>query len=248
MLAADRINDDDRQFILDNWQEGAHHINGNAGAFFTPSDLALDAALFSGCNYGGELRVLDLCAGIGALGLAAWWRTGKQAQVTCLEINPDYVATGRKLFPEARWIEADVNALPAEIARGGFDVVLANPPFGSRAKIKGPRFSGEDALAVVDIASDLARLGGFIMPQGSLPFVFSGSQCYQQRQCEKYDRFHRLTGVELYCESIDCSYYADGWKGVKPAVEMVSADFTDLCAARSAARQVDGLPLFQLAA
>jgi predicted RNA methylase len=243
LLTLDKLNDDQRQFVLDNWQESANHINGEAAAFFTPSDLALDAALFSGCNTSGRtIRVIDLCAGIGTLGLAAWWRANRRAEVTCVEINPAYVEVGRKVFPEARWIVADVANLPPDIARGGFDVALANPPFGSRAKIKGPRFSGEDALAVVDIASRLARMGGFIMPSGAVPFAYSGQHHYQLRESRTYERFHAATGLELSCESIDCSCYAEGWKGVKPSIEFVTADF-DFPQER-AAPQLDQLQLF----
>jgi predicted RNA methylase len=256
LLKLDRLNDDQRQEVLDNWQEGASHMNGASAAFFTPSGLALDLALMAGCNgYSPErapLKVLDLCAGIGCLGLAAWWRCSRNADVTCVEINPDYVAVGRKLFPEANWICADVDDLPREVARGGFDVVLANPPFGNMAKIKGPRFSGEDALALVDIASDLADHGGFILPSGSLPFRYSGTSYYQEITSAKYDRFHKATGVELTCESIDCGYYADEWHGVRPQVEAVTCYFNELQEARRPTPQPQpelfGLPLFAAAA
>jgi hypothetical protein len=254
LLQLPRLNDDQRQAVLDNWQEGAFHMNGAASAFFTPSGLALDLALMSGCNgyHNHEkppCKVLDLCAGIGCLGLAAWWRTCRHAEVTCVEINSDYVAVGRKLFPEAHWIEADINDLPAEIARGGFDVVLSNPPFGSMAKIKGPRFSGEDALAVVDIASDLADHGGFILPKGSLPFAYSGEHYYRgDVQSAKYERFNQLTGVELQCESIDCAYFADEWHGIRPQVEAVTTYFNELQAVRLAASREADLPLFAAAA
>jgi hypothetical protein len=235
LLTLDRLNDDQRQFVLDNWNEGAEHMNAAAGAFFTPSDLALDAALMAGCcsaDDGRPLRVIDLCAGIGTLGLAAWWRSSKRAQVTCVEVNPAYVAVGRKLFPEAEWICASVNQLPSDL--GGFDVALANPPFGKVAKITGPRYSGEDELAVVDIASDLARWGGFILPVGSLPFSYSGNRFYQERENERYQRFTDRTGIELSCESVDCSCYADGWRGVSPRIEVVTADFDAVREARSA--------------
>jgi predicted RNA methylase len=254
LLQLEKLNDDQRQFILDNWNEGARHMNAAAGAFFTPSDLALDAALMGGCcsaNDSRPLRVLDLCAGIGTLGLAAWWRSGKRAQVTCVEINPDYVAIGRKLFPEASWICADVNSLPPGL--GGFDVALANPPFGKVAKIAGPRYRGESDLAVVDIASDLARWGCFIMPTGSLPFTYSGRRYYERRaDNERYNAFTRATGIELECESIDCACYVDGWRGVRPSVEVVSTDFESLARRQvkpaPIAGELEGLPLFSIAA
>jgi predicted RNA methylase len=230
LLAKDQLTDDEREFILDNWQESARHVNSAAGAFFTPKGLALDAALYAN----NARKIIDLCAGIGSLALACWWRSNREAEITCVEINPDYVAIGRKLLPEARWIERSVTDLPR---LGYFDCAIANPPFGKTAKIKGPRFSGEDDLAVVDIASDLARWGVFILPSMSCPFEYSGKRFYQERESAKYQRFHKRTGIELTCESIDCEYHRAEWKGVSPSVEVVSADFEDLQAERQAAQR-----------
>lgn len=39
------LTDDDREFIFNNYHEGANPINGDAGAFFTPLDLAWDFSL-----------------------------------------------------------------------------------------------------------------------------------------------------------------------------------------------------------
>jgi predicted RNA methylase len=232
LLAKDRLTDDEREFVLDNWQESAAHINSAAGAFFTPKGLALDAAIYAA----GATRIIDLCAGIGALGLACWWRSNHRAEITCVEINPDYAAIGRKLLPEARWIVGSVDTLPD---LGYFDCAISNPPFGKTAKIKGPRYSGEDDLSVVDIASDLARWGVFILPSMSCPFEYSGRPFYRLRQSAKHDRFAEKTGIELSCESIDCEYHRAAWKGVSPAVEVVSADFEEIQAKREAERPRD---------
>lgn len=224
LLTKDRLTDDEREFVLDNWQESANHINSAAGAFFTPSGLARDVGLFSQAD-----RVIDLCAGIGCLGLWNWWGSGCKADVTCIEINPDYVEVGRRIFPEATWICASVEEA---VNLGHFDIAISNPPFGKSAKIRGPRYSGEDDLAVVDIASEIADFGCFILPSMSCPFEYSGRHTYRERQTAKYDRFFEKAGVKLTCESIDCGYYRDDWRGVSPSVEVVSADFTELRSAR----------------
>ena len=39
-LEKDVLTLDERMFVLDHWQESANHINGVAGAFFTPQTLA----------------------------------------------------------------------------------------------------------------------------------------------------------------------------------------------------------------
>jgi len=234
LLTKERLGDDERQFVIDNWQESASHINSASGAFFTPSELGLDAALFLGLYDGG--KVIDLCAGIGCLGLSAFWRWGHtDFDLTCVEINPEYVAIGRKLLPEAKWVCASVDSLPADI--GHFDCAISNPPFGKTAKIASSRYSGEDDLAVVDVASDIANFGTFILPSGSVPFEYSGQTTYRERPSRKYDRFSQITGIELTCESIDCGVYLDQWRGVRPKVEVVSADFTELCAARLPAQE-----------
>ena len=95
------LTEDDKEFVLKNWNEGATHVNGEAGAFFTPYDMAFDFtidAIGSG-GYGG--RVIDLCAGIGMLSYAVWWRSDRRAKITCVERNADYLAIGKKILPEA---------------------------------------------------------------------------------------------------------------------------------------------------
>lgn len=229
LIGLDRpLSDDEREFVLNNWQESARHVNSAAGAFFTPSDLAADVALF--CQLP---KVIDLCAGIGGLGLWAWWRSDRKAELTCVEINPDYVAVGRRIFPEARWVCASVEAAPS---LGHFDMAISNPPFGKTAKIASPRYSGEDDLAVLDIASDCADFATFILPSGSCPFEYSGRREYRARDNAKWTKFHRATGIEIGCESIDCGYYQDQWRGVSPKVEAIAADFTEIRAARREAQ------------
>lgn len=230
ILAKERLDDDERQFVLDNWQESANHVNSAAGAFFTPSELGLSTALFLGLYEGG--RVIDLCAGIGCLGLSALWRWGHAPsfELVCVEMNPAYVEVGRKLLPEARWICGSVASLPADI--GHFDCAISNPPFGKTAKIASRRYAGEDDLAVVDIASGIADFGTFILPSGSVPFEYSGRPYYWERPSQKYDRFREMTGIELTCESIDCDGFRDDWRGVNPRVEVVGADFTEVRKAR----------------
>ena len=44
ILTKERLSEDEREFVFRNWHEGAEFINGAAGAFFTPYDLAGDFA------------------------------------------------------------------------------------------------------------------------------------------------------------------------------------------------------------
>ncbi|MHC2251940.1 hypothetical protein ACVILK_001632 [Bradyrhizobium embrapense] len=100
LLKKDVLTYDERVFVLDNWHEGANHINGSAGAFFTPTGLAADFAIDAS---GG--RTIDLCAGIGALAFHVFWRGyyarskgDPEREIVCIERNPAYVEVGRKVL------------------------------------------------------------------------------------------------------------------------------------------------------
>jgi hypothetical protein len=50
---------------------------------------------------------------------------------------------------------------------------------------------------VIDVASDIARCGVFLIPQASAPFIYSGQRNFQETTPSKYVRFRKLTGIEL---------------------------------------------------
>ena len=142
-------------------------------------------------------------------------------QVTCVEINPDYVAVGRKLLPEATWICADAFSDLSHLGR--FDWVVANPPFGS---IGG---RGDFDLAIVERAADFADDATFILPAMSVPFSFSGRQGYDNsRPSDKARKFRDRTGIDLQAGcGVDCDYYRNEWRGTAPAVEIALADYAE---------------------
>lgn len=231
ILAQDVLTDDDRFYVLEHWQESATNVNSAAGAFFTPYALAADMALELS-NLRGTVRILDLCAGAGTLGLAVLrknvWQihTGDlDLQIVCVETNPEYVRVGRKILPEAEWIEASIFDLP-DLAR--FDVAMSNPPFG-RVKRDGdaPRYTGaEFEYHVLDIAAHRADVGVFILPQQSVPFRYSGQPCYRQESTDRHARFVKQTGIRLEAGcGVDTSIYRDDWHGVSPQVEIATCDF-----------------------
>jgi predicted RNA methylase len=247
LLKKDRLTEDDRWFVLENWQESARHVNSAAGAFFTPPMLARDFAI----EVPERGRVVDLCAGIGGLAFQVWLKAqGARAAVdiVCIELNPDYAAVGRKILPEATWIEADVFALP-QIGR--FETAISNPPFGATKRSgDAPRYRGKNFdLHVIDIASDIADYGVFIIPQGSSPFEYSGRPGYCERRSEAYEAFHSQTGLTLTPNcGIDCDFYRKEWRGVAPAVEIVCCDFVEARAARAATAEPEQIDLFGVAA
>lgn len=219
LLKKDVLTLEERRFVLDNWQESAQHVNSVAGAFFTPSELARDVSI-----YVGDGSVVDLCAGIGALAFNAIDRLHPGAQrIVCVELNPDYVAVGRKVVPEATWIRADVFDLPADL--GTFDYAIANPPFGRSKEV--PLAGVPLDLNVVAVAARLARRGVFILPQESCPFEYSGRQYHVERPSAAYEKLRKSVDVVLRCSAVDCATYQDQWRGVSPKVEIAYFDLEE---------------------
>lgn len=225
LLEHPMLSRDEREFVLENWREDAQHVNSSAGAFFTPLELASDLSI----EVTGR-HLLDLCAGIGSLAYACY-RHNPGLDITCVEINPDYVAVGRKVLPEARWIRADAfdyhpaarlldkdDALP-------FDCVVSNPPYG-RVKTHANKF-GRFEYDLIAHAKALAADGVFLIPQASVPFRFSGHQTYQQYGNSDYEKFHRKTGIVLSMNcGIDTETYRTEWT-IKPPVVEIALGFKE---------------------
>jgi hypothetical protein len=229
LLSKDVLTEDEKYFVLENWQESASHINTVAGAFFTPLALAMDFAIEA-----NEGRIIDLCAGIGMLSFAMRQRNAFNSEpldITCIEINPDYVAVGRKILPEARWIEASVLDV-LDMGLGHFDFAVSNPPFGNVKRAggkKGPRYTGSDfEFHVIDIAANIASYGVFILPQMSAGFNYSAKPEYSRQTSGKAFDFQEKTGLrfESGC-GVDTSIYKNEWRGVSPICEIVCVDFSE---------------------
>lgn len=221
--AGRRLTLDEREFVLENFHEGATNMNGQAGAFFTPSGLAMDFAI----EARGRRSLLDLCAGIGALSYAV---ADEGTRVVCVEVNPSYVEVGRAVMPDATWVTASAFDVEAYAEHGPFDVVISNPPFG---RIKADGYTGtytgaEFEYRVIETASRLAPYGVFIVPQSSAPFRYSGVPCFRHEEADKARRFREQTGIvmEPNC-GIDTASYRDEWRGVSPVCEIVCCDFAE---------------------
>ncbi|MEM6617578.1 MAG: hypothetical protein AAF619_13735 [Pseudomonadota bacterium] len=64
------------------------------------------------------------------------------------------------------------------------------------------------------------------MPAGIAPFRYSGAPYFERGECRGYLFFHEQTGIFLDGGvGIDTSHFKDQWTGVKPAVEIVTAEF-----------------------
>ena len=94
-----------------------------------------------------EGRALELGAGAGAASLCLAWRQTR-ATVLGLELQPDLAALAEEnsrlngLSQRLRFLAGDLLNPPGEIARGGFDLVMANPPFHAAGSVTPPTEPG----------------------------------------------------------------------------------------------------------
>ena len=197
-----KLNEDEKIFILENFQEGADHINSAHGAFFTPLDLAFDFTIEVPDSMDG-LHIVDLCAGIGMLSFAARL---KSKSLTCIEFNPNYIEVGKRVLPEAEWIHAD--ALSYQYDRK-YDFAISNPPFGNiktgnhSGKYQGAKFEWK----VMEKASEIAINSAFIVPRNSARVESGGLEI---------KKFMETTGIIFEDSCVSIEDYRRDWKGVMP--------------------------------
>lgn len=222
LLLKEELSMDEKLFVLENWMPGAEHDIGRSGSFFTPVDLASDFRIEAG---GG--KIIDLCAGIGALSFFAyhWPHYASTPDITCVEVNPRFVEVGKKILPEATWIQADVFDI-LDMNLGTFDKAIGNPPFGN-VKTYGktsPDYTGKEfTYHVINIASKLADDGAFIVASNAAPFRYSGAPYFDMYDNKKYDKFLDETGIMLDGGvGIDTSIFKDQWKTTNVSVEIVT--------------------------
>jgi hypothetical protein len=231
------LKDDEREFILDNFHEGATHINSSAGAFFTPRGLARDFAIEVGGGDTDKSRCIDLCAGIGSLAYAVQEKVGS---LVCVEMNTEYARIGKRIVPEAEWIVCSAFD-PRVLALGRFRWAISNPPFGAIPAdgFKGRYTGSQFEYRVIELASRLADFGAFILPQMSAPFRYSGQSCFTHEEGDKARKFREQTGIEMEPNcGINTSIYRNDWRGVSPVCEIVVCEF-DRAAEPAAEAQTD---------
>lgn len=224
------LTDERKEFIFEHFHEGANHINGEAGAFFTPYPLAYDAVLELGFYVSKGKRVIDLCAGIGVLAYAALQRF-PELELVCVELNKEYYEVGKLLVPEATWIHADVMDIHHMRELGHFDAAISNPPFGKVRTFRdsrAPRYTGAEAeYKVIDLAAEISDTGVFILPQKSAGYKYSGQRCFEPYPNDELVKFQKQTGIEIGLGmGIDTTTEDYGqFKNTKIRVEIATGEF-----------------------
>lgn len=240
LLQKDKLTFEEKLIVFEKWNEGATSVNSEAGAFFTPHDLARDFSL----NIYDKAKTIDLCAGIGMLAFVAY-HYRDCTDITCVELNPTYYEIGKKLLPEAKWVLGSIFDYKDF---GHFDQVISNPPFGKiktgldKEVQKDLNYKGaEFDLITIEIGSKIADYGCFILPQQSTPFKYSGAEHFMdlREQSKGYNpyglsvpskvqKFIKETGFDYQFNiGIDTSVYRDQWRGVSPICEIVDFYFND---------------------
>lgn len=212
-------------FILEHYQESFGNTNSLAGAFFTPRGLARDTMM----EVDDNCVVIDLCAGIGSLTLAALNQCSPTAMIS-IEINDDYLKVGQRVAPDSCWIHGDVFSVIEDIKSiGDGAIVISNPPFGNiktGSEYDGCYSGGDFEFKIIEAARKISRRGVFILPQGSTPFKYSGNQCFEMSNSNKYLKFTKQTGLEFEFNcGIDTSVYLNEWHGVSPMCEVVNVTY-----------------------
>jgi predicted RNA methylase len=238
LLSKDVLSDSDKEFVLTHYHEAATNNIAPAGAFFTPLELARQFA--EHCSFPqtkGPTKIVDLCAGIGMLAYAFYESFqqspfNEQCEITCVEINPEYIEIGRKILPEANWVQLNLTDLDALKELGIFDLAISNPPFGAVPTFKHREklsYTGSNAAYyVIEIASMLANTATFIIPQKEAGFKYSGEYNYQPYPTEDYTEFSEQTGIELGPNNFSgTKLYQRDWRSTVPVVEFAEADFSN---------------------
>lgn len=235
ILEKDTLTFGDKEFLYESFNEGAIADVTSDSAYFTPLDLAYDFALFAG-RYG---VCVDVCAGFGVLSFCARVRDTYHSNIRhqiCIERNPAFIEVGKKLLPEAEWIQGDMfdkTIWDGIVQRyGRIDSIVSNPPFGKVTKTTVDRswlkYTGADLdIAAMEIAMLYANDVSMLLPKSSVEFRYSGRRCFETVENKKVQKLRKETGIEFMMTNpgVDTSVYTK-FKNTQISVEHV--DFMDV--------------------
>ena len=227
ILQKDNLTFDEKIFVYENYIPAVNNDIGSGGIFFTPMGLARDMCIEIGDNN----NIVDLCAGIGMLSFIYYhWNSNKDINITCIERNKEFCEIGKKLLPQANWVNDSI--LDNDLSfYDESNVVISNPPYGN---IKDSGFNSrvldykgsEFEYKVIEVGKHFGNRGVFIIPKPSSSFKYSGERYYEPQMSNKLKKFMVETNIKLESNcGIDCSIYSNDWKGTKIITEIVLVDY-----------------------
>jgi hypothetical protein len=212
----------EKEFVLANYKPYAEHNVTATNAFFTPLELAMAATVEMPAPYDYEnnVKVIDLCAGIGMLSFAYYHYSGFRSgfiDLVCVELEAEYVEVGKKILPEATWIHGSILDIDTE-KLGQFDCFISNPPFMKLGDYKGTYTTSK-------IGMSLAEYGVIIVPQSNCPFRYSGQVQYTEEDNKDYNKFKAAEDIIYSSSCIDTESIDDmKWDNVNITTEVVIVD------------------------
>lgn len=143
-------------------------------------------------------RVLDLCAGSGAIGLAIKHER-PDADVTCVELSPEalYYLRENAAKEGAAVVQADVLGYEQQLPDDYYDIILSNPPYVTDeeyAKLK-PELAYEPKMALVATQQGL-RFYDYITKAYANKLAKGGWLCFEigATQCAAVRDFFEKSG------------------------------------------------------
>lgn len=212
----------EKEFILENYKPYATHNVTEKNAFFTPIELAMAATIEmpNPDEWAQPVRILDLCAGIGMLSFAYKHYSGyntREVELVCVELEEEYIEVGKRILPEATWINASILDLDT-VSLGSFACFISNPPFMKIGDYKGTYTTSK-------VGMGLARYGVVIVPRCNCPFEYSGRNQYTEVYNRDYNKFEDTELIKYSASCIDTETIEDmKWDDVNIVTEVVIVD------------------------
>ena len=243
LLEKDNLMSYERDFVYENYHEGAGKMNNLISAHFTPRSIA-----HSMTHNIRQENWVDIGAGIGMLSMMILRQNELSFNTKgflgiCVENCTEYYEIGKKLLPECVWINGSIfdQEVIDEIKLimdGDEFSIISNPPYGKQVKGSHRDMHYTGAIfeyKAMEMGAILGAYDGcFLIPQQSAPFRLTGNQeTYNEKYKTKdYKKFVEQTGLEISANAgfstEICLEDDPGWKDVSPTVEIAIVEYAEL--------------------
>lgn len=246
LLQKKELNFNDREFVFENFHEGAGRMNNLVSAHFTPPSIAHSMAHNIRFN-----NFVDLCAGIGTLA----YKLVRQHEMSathntppifgiCVENCTEFYEVGKKLLPQLHWINGNIFDREViqeikELMKGKRFSIISNPPYGSQVKTDTKqllKYQGSNfEYKAIELGAILGAFdGAFLLPQQSCNFRMSGSSnksVYDKEYItSEYEKFVKQTGLEMEANTGFSTDILEGektWKDVSIITEIAVIEYSE---------------------